>query len=156
MKVEGWYATEALTQLLSTIGTHPLDERSRLLHDQNCQNGDRRQQERPQITPRHTTALSSLCGDWHLTIMPMLNTRAEVIIAIASFRDSEGQIPDGALMAILQVQWEALKPDMLETITSKVRYPKRCVSGRHCLRRPKGDVVKERVPDEPRCPTGHR
>ena len=40
-----------------------------------------------------------------------IETRAEAIMTIGSVRDREGQIPDSALLAILQVQWEALKPE---------------------------------------------
>jgi len=109
MKVEGWYATEALTQLLSTIGTHPWDERSRLLLIKIARMAiaDSRNDRRyAKAYNGLVEPLRRLASDDNADV----NTRAEVIIAIASFRDSEGQIPDGALMAILQVQWEALKP----------------------------------------------
>lgn len=123
MKVEGWYATEALTQLLSTIGTHPWDERSRLLLIKIARMAiaDSRNDRRyAKAYNGLVEPLRRLASDDNADV----NTRAEVIIAIASFRDSEGQIPDGALMAILQVQWEALKPghvgaDLIEDAISE-------------------------------------
>lgn len=110
MKVEGWYATEALTRVLSTIGTHPWEERSRLLLIKIAgmaiadNRNDRRYAKAYNglVEPLRRLASDDEAG---------LDTRAEAIMAIASFRDNEGQIPDSALVAILQVQWEALKPD---------------------------------------------
>jgi len=109
MKVEGWYATEAVTQLLSTIGTHPWDERSRLLLIKIAgmaildSRNDRRY---AKAYNGLVEPLGRIASDDDADI----ETRAEAIMTIGSVRDREGQIPDGALMAILQVQWEALKP----------------------------------------------
>lgn len=110
MKVEGWYATEALTQLLSTIGTHPWDERSRLLLIKIAgmaivdSRNDRRY---AKAYNGLVEPLRRLASDDEAD----LDTRAEAIMTIGSVRDSEGQIPDSALLAILQVQLDALKPE---------------------------------------------
>lgn len=110
MKVEGWYATEALTRVLSTIGTHPWDERSRLLLIKvaGMAIADSRNDR------RYAKAYNGLVGPLRRMASDDdadIETRAEAIITIGSVRDREGQIPDSALLAILQVQWGALKPE---------------------------------------------
>lgn len=110
MKVDGWYATEALTRLLSTIGTHPWDDRSRLLLIKiaGMAIADSRNDRRyAKAYNGLVEPLRRLASDDNADV----DTRAEAIMAIASIRDSEGKIPDSALLAILQVQWEALKPE---------------------------------------------
>lgn len=109
MKVEGWYATEALTQLLSTIGTHRWDEGSRLLliKVMGMAIADSRNDR------RYVKAYSGLVEPLRRIASDDdadVDTRAEAIVAIASLRGRDGLIPDEAFIAILQVQWEVLKP----------------------------------------------
>ena len=90
MKVEGWYATEALTQIISTIGTHPWDEHSRLLLIKiaGMAIADSRNDRRyAKAYNGLVEPLRRLASDENADV----DTRAEAIMAIASFRGSEGQ-----------------------------------------------------------------
>ncbi len=122
-KTEGWYASEDLTYLFSTLDAERWDEPSRLLLIRIIG--------RAIIDSRndrdYVTTYNGLLDP--LTRLAMKkdadrNVRAESIMAIGSLREHNGNVPNSPLMSIIQLQWDMLSPEQegLELIEDAISH----------------------------------